>query len=174
MSISEKLLTLNETKQAIKTAIEDKGQDLTDVPFIRYASKIAEIAASSRRFTKGTVTFTITQTKQVVTHNLGVIPNFIVMYPKDLSVIPESGMPEVANTVYKFMQIYSDKIDINIGFSNQVNPNTFKWVWGATNNAANAYSDVNETTFTTGATGTAYKYPADIEFEWIAFELEEL
>lgn len=35
--------SLNETKQAIKTAIENKGQDLNGVPFTGYASKIEAI-----------------------------------------------------------------------------------------------------------------------------------
>lgn len=43
-TIAENLLALNEAKQAIKTAIEEKGQDLTNVPFTEYAGKIAEIA----------------------------------------------------------------------------------------------------------------------------------
>ena len=40
---SENLLQLNQTKQALKTAIEGKGQDLTGVPFTEYASKIDAI-----------------------------------------------------------------------------------------------------------------------------------
>lgn len=40
---SENLITLNETKQALKTAIEGKGQDLSGVPFTGYASKIDAI-----------------------------------------------------------------------------------------------------------------------------------
>ena len=42
-TISENLQTLNEAKQAIKAAIENKGQDLTDVPFTQYAEKIEAI-----------------------------------------------------------------------------------------------------------------------------------
>lgn len=42
-TIAENLLTLEETKQNIKTAIQSKGQDLTDVPFTQYADKISEI-----------------------------------------------------------------------------------------------------------------------------------
>jgi hypothetical protein len=44
-TIAENLITLNETKQAIKTAIEEKGQDLTDVPFTEYADKIEAITS---------------------------------------------------------------------------------------------------------------------------------
>ena len=42
-TISENLQTLNEAKLAIKTAIEAKGQNLTDVPFTDYAEKITAI-----------------------------------------------------------------------------------------------------------------------------------
>ena len=42
-TLSENLLALNEAKQAIKTAIENKGQNLTDVPFSQYAEKIDAI-----------------------------------------------------------------------------------------------------------------------------------
>lgn len=43
-TLSENLQTLNEAKLAIKTAIEAKGQNLTDVPFTDYAEKITAIA----------------------------------------------------------------------------------------------------------------------------------
>ena len=42
-TIAENLISLNEAKANIKTAIEGKGQDLTDVPFTQYADKINEI-----------------------------------------------------------------------------------------------------------------------------------
>ena len=44
MSIAEKLIQLNTTKQNIKQAIIDKGVDLTGVPFTQYHTKIAEIS----------------------------------------------------------------------------------------------------------------------------------
>lgn len=46
-NISENLQTLNEAKLAIKTAIENKGQDLTNVPFTQYAEKIAAIESGT-------------------------------------------------------------------------------------------------------------------------------
>ena len=53
-TISENLQTLNEAKQAIKAAIENKGQDLTDVPFTQYAEKIEAIeSGSSSGYTLG-------------------------------------------------------------------------------------------------------------------------
>lgn len=42
-TINENLQTLNEAKLAIKTAIENKGVDLTDVPFTEYAEKINDV-----------------------------------------------------------------------------------------------------------------------------------
>lgn len=42
-TIAENLLELQQTKANIKTAIEGKGQDLTDVPFTQYANKISAI-----------------------------------------------------------------------------------------------------------------------------------
>lgn len=42
-TIAENLQTLQDTKIAIKTAIEGKGQDLTNVPFTEYANKIEAI-----------------------------------------------------------------------------------------------------------------------------------
>ena len=43
-TISENLQTLNEAKAAIKTAIENKGVDMTDVPFAQYAEKIESMS----------------------------------------------------------------------------------------------------------------------------------
>ena len=43
MSISDKLIQLNTTKQNIKQAIIDKGVDMSSVPFTNYHTKIAEI-----------------------------------------------------------------------------------------------------------------------------------
>ena len=39
-TIAENLLALQQVKTNIKTAIEGKGQDLTNVPFTEYAEKI--------------------------------------------------------------------------------------------------------------------------------------
>ena len=43
MAIADKLTELQATKTAIKTAIENKGQDLNGVPFTEYAEKIEAI-----------------------------------------------------------------------------------------------------------------------------------
>lgn len=44
MTIASELTTLNSTKQAIKTAIEAKGQSLAGVPFSGYPAKIDAIS----------------------------------------------------------------------------------------------------------------------------------
>ena len=47
-TIAENLQVLNEAKANIKTALENKGVDMTDVPFTQYAEKIASIQASNK------------------------------------------------------------------------------------------------------------------------------
>lgn len=46
MAISDKLTQLNETKQNIKTALENKGIDTSSVAFTDYADKISEIPST--------------------------------------------------------------------------------------------------------------------------------
>ena len=43
MNISDKLITLNNVKQDIKSAIEEKGRNLTEVPFTSYGDEIRQI-----------------------------------------------------------------------------------------------------------------------------------
>lgn len=45
MSIADQLTQLNQVKSGIKQALIDKGVDMADVPFTRYAEKIAGISA---------------------------------------------------------------------------------------------------------------------------------
>lgn len=47
MTISDKLTQLNAAKQAIKTAIQNKGQDMAGVPFTNYANKIDAITGGT-------------------------------------------------------------------------------------------------------------------------------
>lgn len=168
-TISENLLTLNETKQAIKTAIESKGQDLTDVPFTSYADKIAEISGGSgKKIITGTVTFATTASRQKVTHNLGTIPSCVMLYPKDLSIIPTSGTEEAKGGAYKFACVYSAGL-VSVGNSFQGNTNTGVISWQVSGGTSTVFK-IDETTFTTGTTGVGYKYGAGIEYEWIAIE----
>ena len=45
MTVADKLLQLNQVKQDIKAAIENKGVDLTGVTFTDYANKISDISS---------------------------------------------------------------------------------------------------------------------------------
>ena len=47
-TLAENLLSLNEAKQAIKTAIESKGQDLTGVSFTEYSKAIDKISGNGK------------------------------------------------------------------------------------------------------------------------------
>jgi len=51
-TIADKLLQVNGIKQNIKTAIEEKGINMTDVPFTDYHNKIAQIESGSQSSTK--------------------------------------------------------------------------------------------------------------------------
>lgn len=91
MTIAENLLQLNEAKQAIKTAIESKGQDLTGVPFTGYAEKITAISGGSSIgiITKGEFTPTDSNTgigQIVIDHGLGVEPDIVFFIMNDDSI----------------------------------------------------------------------------------------
>ena len=176
-TIAENLLTLNETKQAIKIAIEEKGQDLTNIPFTKYAEKIIQIAAAGDvtvdgyRYTKGTVVFTEANAKQIVTHNLGVIPSFVFMYPKDQTVIPASNSEEAKGTAWYFGYVNYKEGNIEIFYDYQGNTNTGALSYTMT--GGNAQASIDAVSFTTGALNLNYKFQPNIEFEWIAVEWDK-
>lgn len=77
-TISENLIALNEAKANIKQAIENKGQDLTNVPFTQYAEKINAIQTggggeSGEYNIKSVVGDDGTQTLEIVTLGSGKI-----------------------------------------------------------------------------------------------------
>lgn len=84
-TIAENLQTLNETKQAIKTAIEDKGQDLTDIPFTAYAQKIAEIKSGGGgvEMTSGTVTYDNSDYTFSIAHGLSKTPKVFLFFKEE-------------------------------------------------------------------------------------------
>lgn len=163
-----KYLIEETTLTEIGNAIRGKEGSTDLIPVVDMASRISEIASGSgKKFTSGTVTFTTSLTQQIVTHNLGSIPSCVMLYPKDLSIIPESGTEETKGKAYKHCRVYSLIGNINKGISFQGNTSTGVLVW---NIESNTIGYVNETTFCTGATSKNYKFPANIEFEWIAIE----
>lgn len=168
MSIADKLNELQATKVAIKNAIEEKGQDLTNVRFTEFAEKITAISGG-RKFTTGTVTFAITETQNTVTHNLGVVPSCVILYPKNLSFIPENNSPDAKGTAWEFIYIKYDKGNIDAGFTYQGNTNTGALTWQPIT-IVQLKPSATETSFTTSASNQNYKFVAGIEFEWIAIE----
>jgi hypothetical protein len=61
-TMEENLIALNEAKANIKSAIESKGQDLTNVPFTQYADKINAISGGGNDDTlKGLIDGTLTE-----------------------------------------------------------------------------------------------------------------
>ena len=155
MTIAEKLQIIAENEEKVYHA--------------GYIRGVNSVPTNGKRFTTGTVTFTTTQTNQIVTHNLGVIPSCVMLYPKDMSIIPPNASEEAKGGAYKFVHSYNNSKDISIGITYQGNTSTGKYSWQpAVGNAVTSSAD--ETTFKTGSSGTGYKFPADIEFEWIAIE----
>ena len=96
-TIAENLLTLNEAKKAIKTAIEEKGQDLTGVPFTKYAEKIAAISGGGVEMTSGSFTVSRLNTFVSIEHGLSSPPKLVVCFHNDY----ENTQPgKVAGFVY--------------------------------------------------------------------------
>lgn len=167
-TLAENLLSLNEAKQAIKTAIESKGQDLTDIPFTQYADKIAAIAGGGRKVATGTVTFATDITQQTITHNLGVRPSIFLLYP----LIPQSEM--VQNRTYGWrywdMTMYGVLGDIGVkALSQTTEYSSVNGTIGHQTCQARA-GMTDETIAITGYRSAAYLIPAGIEFGWIAIE----
>ena len=157
-TISENLLALNETKQAIKTAIENKGQDLTGVPFTDYANKISEIASGGKKFTTGTVTPT-SHIKGYLTiqHNLGVKPSIFLFYT--------NNSPNDVHTKYF--------IFIDNGVYNGIPFPVFAGAWTGSSYSTTAVDREvtnNETDITITVYGKAYPFYSGVNYQWIAIE----
>ncbi len=180
--IAENLLQLNEAKQAIKTAIENKGQDLTDIPFTGYAEKIAGIVLG-RKFTTGTITFTSTLAQQTITHNLGVVPTIFLLYAKisedelNYGVENETGN-RGWNYGYRYFNCKSFSDILNFNGSNSNEGGTLSQIYSTYIYAqvprrvftSCSRHSVNETKITTGFSASYHYYPTNVEFGWIAIE----
>lgn len=122
MAIADKLTELQATKTAIKTAIEEKGQDLTDIPFTAYAEKIAEIKSGGGgvEMTSGTVTYDSTNSEYnfSIAHGLSKTPKVFIFFREDfLSLI---GVNLLAGITYFE---YGGKVSIMWRQQNMSNPN---------------------------------------------------
>ena len=102
-TISENLQTLNEIKSAIKIAIEEKGQDLTNVPFTQYAEKITAIEGGGGgiEMTSGNFTRDSSYTFTPIAHGLTKQPKLVLCFIKDYAT-------KTGTTVCGFM--YTEKI----------------------------------------------------------------
>ena len=158
------------TLTAIGDAIREKEGSSELIPVNDMASRISAIVGiSGKKFTTGTVTFTTATARQTVIHNLGIIPSCIMLFPKDLSIIAESGTDEAKGKAYKFVYVHGAEGEIEFARNLQGNTSTGVIGWQGALGSSSNY-EVNETTFITGASNHTYKYQANIEFEWIAIE----
>ena len=166
----EKYLIEENTLTAIGNAIRDKDGSTDLIPVVDMASRISNIP-SGRRATTGTITIATAARQVTVTHNLGVIPSCVMLYPKDLSVMAPYGTEEAKGKAYKFAYIYSENGGLAYGFCYGASTSTGNYSFSgvlATN--VNTKASITDTTFTTGTHGQSYYYQPDIEYEWIAIE----
>ena len=169
-NISENLLALNEAKQAIKTAIENKGQDLTGVSLAGYVEKIAAIAGG-KKFTTGTVTFAKAQARQTITHNLGVVPTMFILFP----TISQNDMVQSKTYGYRYFDVnqYGTFAEINLGtniIKQTLEYSSTNGALGWQNATAGVGQTIDEKKFETSHRSAAYLIPTGIEFGWIAIE----
>jgi hypothetical protein len=111
MAIADKLTELQATKTAIKTAIEGKGQDLTNVPFTDYAEKITAIESGGGGGVEGTSGITTIASgyhNLTIAHGLSKAPKLFSCFIKGYTE-PKDGKWEV-NLPVGFT--YTDKIAV--------------------------------------------------------------
>ena len=156
MSVAEKLQTIAENEQRVYDAGFNAGK--------------AE--GGGKKFTTGTVTFTTEQTRQTITHNLGVVPSIFILYmlipPEEMLQSKSYGWRYWDTSKYgTFGEIpltgQSAKLSqvLEFSYTNQIK--SFQ-VCGAD------VGRVNEQIAVTGYRSNAYHIPAGIEFGWIAIE----
>ena len=178
--VSENLLALDGVKQAIKTAIEEKGQDMKDVPFTEYAQKITDI--KGKRFTTGTVIFSEIKGVVTVTHGLGVKPSIFLMLPKDKTLnftVNAENQPQAGIygayyiNLHLLENIFLNSSDLNLTQRNSTlewranNSIALHWEYSGAGVTENG---VTENTIELGYRSAVYKYIAGLEYEWIAIE----
>ena len=132
-----------------------------------YEKGLNDAPPSGKKITTGTITFATANSVQTITHNLGVVPSFVAMWVKDLSIIPPTRTEEAKGNVYKFTHSYAPSGEIDYGSCYQGNTSTgaLGWTWSSL-----TLPSVNETTFKTGASANGYKFMANVEYEWVVME----
>ena len=94
MAISDKLQELIDIKQDIKTAIENKGADLTGVDFGGYAEKIDEIQTQKEEQEVTVDGFIFQSGNVVVTPSTGKVMTKVTVV-KDNNLVPENIVKDV-------------------------------------------------------------------------------
>ena len=152
MTIAEKLQIIANNEEIVYQAGYEKG--------------LSDLSIEGKKFTTGSVTFTTSQNKQIVTHNLGVVPSIFVMYPIDTP--PESETDEAKGNVYASTHIYVPNTSYIAGMVYQGNSGTGAIKWSQ----AESYGDNTTNTKTTFQPPyyRNYKYVADFRYGWIAIE----
>jgi hypothetical protein len=93
-TVSENLTAINNTKQAIKQAIADKGVSMDNVPFTQYAEKITEIQAGGGGVESSTGNVTQASGYQAITiaHGLSKAPKLFTFFLTDYANVTGMGV----------------------------------------------------------------------------------
>jgi hypothetical protein len=158
-TIAENLQTLNETKQAIKTAIEEKGQDLSGVPFTAYAEKIAEIKSGGVEMTSGSFTRGGGYAFSPIAHGLTKPPKLVLCFIKDYAT-------RTGTTVCGFM--YTEKIATVYRNSSTTEPSISVLYNTVSNYITPTYGAVTVDETNINMTQTAQQWTAG-DYEWEAY-----
>jgi len=119
MSVADKLLQLNQVKQDIKEAIENKGVDLTGVDFGGYAEKIDLLPLPKEEQTKTVSSPNFSSGNVIVTPDNGKVLTQVTVV-KDDDLVPENivkdvnifGVVGTVETVVELTQAQYDALSV--------------------------------------------------------------
>lgn len=155
---------------SLDTTIDDEVDEQYDLlERIKQAlqNKAGGGGANSQRIKKGSISFDTEQSTQTITHNLGCEPFLAILYPKNSEDLPISGSDAAKGKTWKFVYVKNENAEIALCFEGNSSSGAFKWYQTALTPVITA------TTFTAAAYSNSYKFPANVEFEWLVYGLEE-
>lgn len=158
-TIAENLLSLNETKASIKASIEEKGQDLTNVPFTAYADKIAEIKSGGVEMTSGSFTRGQSYSFTPIAHGLSKPPKLVLCFIKDYAT--RTG-------VYLCGFMYTDKMATVYRNSSTTEPAISSLYNTVPNYIGSTYGAVTVDETNINMTQTSQQWTAG-DYEWEAY-----